>query len=30
VLKELLVNHKKYLEFVKKLYEQSKRQKKIR
>ena len=30
VLRELLIHHKKYIEFVKKLYEQSKRQKKIR
>ena len=30
VLRELLIHHKKFMEFVKKLYEQSKRQKRIR
>jgi hypothetical protein len=30
VLRELLIHHKKYIEFVKKLYEQSKKSKKIK
>jgi hypothetical protein len=30
VLRELLIQYRKYLDFVKKLYEQSKRQKKIK